>query len=890
MASGSSPSIRVKNRKPSDQKLYDTILNKMVDNPEDIPAYQIKPAETNLLQKIETQPAFYEYVIITSNALKSYFNKFVEWKKRKGIDIGVVTVEDIYSSYTGGDLISGIDDNAGKIRQYLLDAYTEGAVWALLGGGYDYNTSSMVVPIRNGCGQNRNSWNDGTNCGNIDTYKIPADLYFADFNGDWDVDANEFYGQPYMLSPPLGYGSDTPDYNPEIFVGRLLCSSRQDILNWTEKVIQYEQNPGNGDLNYLTRSFMIVSDQMEDNFTPNQAERVRSHLPSALNSGSTIWRELQNGHSGEGTVPQGPTFPTGSQIIAELNNHYGLFSTFAHGNKNGITAMSDSTNTDPWWIIQPMDEMNNNVPEVGNGFDNLTNNKFPTICYSVSCSPTPFDAFNNCPWFSGINMGQGFTILSNGGGPAFLGNTRYGWIDNSYLIYEEFADLIAAGTTNLGAAELISKSNYSGGNAHYLEYSHNLIGCPEIEIWTNTPSQFSNVTITDNGNSIMVYPGEPDVTINVRSIDNGLNYDLTAYDVSSYAFNTSVRPLFITITNHNSQFLPYTAITGGTINTNLTLWGKLKVLGNLIVSSGHTLTIESGTTLSFAGNYSLTSNGVLSALGTSDNPITFTSASGTNPSSWGTLTLNGSGASGSVISFANILYSTQVEALNVPSFEISHSTFTNNYKAVYLSSSTGTISYNTITSNSSGHVIEIENSSNITCTENDITKTNRQGHGILYGGGSGGILTRNDIQGCDWGVGAIWSSSPQSRSSYYLGRNNRIKNCNVGIKVYRLSYPVFGYGPPCDQMYNSIYSNFSKNASIGTSYSEYASGTYAMGNWWGSNPPNTSTFEVGANAYFYYSPYLTSDPWSGIPKVVADNKGVNSSLVTAGRLSSVLPV
>ena len=197
----------------------------------------------------------------------------------------------------------------------------------------------------------------------------------------------------------------TPDYNPEIFVGRLLCSSRQDILNWTEKVIQYEQNPGNGDLNYLTKSFMIVSDQMEDNFTPNQAERVRSHLPSALNSGSTIWRELQNGHSGEGTVPQGPTFPTGSQIIAELNNHYGLFSTFAHGNKNGITAMSDSTNTDPWWIIQPMDEMNNNVPEVGNGFDNLTNNKFPTICYSVSCSPTPFDAFNNCPWFSGINIG-----------------------------------------------------------------------------------------------------------------------------------------------------------------------------------------------------------------------------------------------------------------------------------------------------------------------------------------------------------------------------------------------------------------------------------------------------------------------------------------------------
>ncbi|HVO72759.1 MAG TPA: C25 family cysteine peptidase, partial [Ignavibacteriaceae bacterium] len=92
--------------------------------------------QSDILQKVEAPLPFYKYVVITSNALKNSFNKFVEWKKRKGIDIGVVTTEDIYSSYTG-DLVSGINDSTGKIRQYLKDGYYSGmTVWALLGGDY----------------------------------------------------------------------------------------------------------------------------------------------------------------------------------------------------------------------------------------------------------------------------------------------------------------------------------------------------------------------------------------------------------------------------------------------------------------------------------------------------------------------------------------------------------------------------------------------------------------------------------------------------------------------------------------------------------------------------------------------------------------------------------
>lgn len=139
MQSGKSRSIQVKMRDEKNQKIYDQILKNSVDNPNKISEYQVKPSfyKTNSVNTLN----FYEYVIITSNALKNSFNNFIEWKKRKGIDIGVVTTEEIYANYTG-DLTSGIYDDAGKVRQYLSDAYQEGTVWALLGG------DQTVVPNR----------------------------------------------------------------------------------------------------------------------------------------------------------------------------------------------------------------------------------------------------------------------------------------------------------------------------------------------------------------------------------------------------------------------------------------------------------------------------------------------------------------------------------------------------------------------------------------------------------------------------------------------------------------------------------------------------------------------------------------------------------------------
>lgn len=77
---------------------------------------------------------FYEYCVITSQDLMPAFTRLIAWKREKGLNAGVICKDDILnntyivgdtvSSYiVNGDTVSFINDDAGKIRQYLQYAY-----------------------------------------------------------------------------------------------------------------------------------------------------------------------------------------------------------------------------------------------------------------------------------------------------------------------------------------------------------------------------------------------------------------------------------------------------------------------------------------------------------------------------------------------------------------------------------------------------------------------------------------------------------------------------------------------------------------------------------------------------------------------------------------------
>ena len=304
------------------------------------------------------------------------------------------------------------------------------------------------------------------------------------------------------------------------------------------------------------------------------------------------------------------------------------------------------------------------------------------------------------------------------------------------------------------------------------------------------------------------------------------------------------------------------------------------------------MTVNPDAVIKFPANASLIVIGKLDA-----HHCTFTSTGSNTPGSWGTITLNGSGASYSTIQYATIQYGTEIDILNANNVTIQNCSILNSsMHGININGDTGSIVVNcTISNSNTAHGILVQGGANVTCRNNIINKINLNHTGVgIYSSGAV-IATQNDIRGFSWGICAIWGSTINSQLASYPNKNNRITGCSDGIVVYRNSYANLGVpidGNPYGA--NSVYDN-TFNAVIGISYPDYPSGVNAMADWWGNYYPDVNKFSIGPNAYFYYSPYLQEDPWNGIPlpsitqipdEYIADNNNISSRLVSSNNNKS----
>ena len=313
-----------------------------------------------------------------------------------------------------------------------------------------------------------------------------------------------------------------------------------------------------------------------------------------------------------------------------------------------------------------------------------------------------------------------------------------------------------------------------------------------------------------------------------------------------------------------NQFMGY-----GRINAYQALKYTLEHYGgtvaqDLTIPAGETWSFDPGVTITFTNGAYLYSYGVIQANGTASQPITFTA-----DSTGGGIYLDDSTSSGSVFNHITMqngwLDFTNTSNIIVENSTISPSQYAD---AIDFTASSGTVTNNTITiSNTSGYGIWIaEGPATVDCFDNTLTKTGSgvgTGKGIYYYWGTVGSFARNDIDGFNWGVASYWGASPDSynNATQYEQRNNRIRNCTVGLYVDDGAYLEMGNSPSNDYMWNSIYNN-TYNAKVGTQFPNTESGLEAEGNWWGTAPP-PSNYQVGSSSWFTFTNYLSSDPWAG---------------------------
>lgn len=442
---------------------------------------------------------FYEYCVITSRDLMPAFTRLIAWKREKGLNAGVVCIEDILnntyivgdtvSSYiVSGDTVSFLNDDAGKVRQYLQYAYNSGMTkYVMFGGNYE------VTPIRYGIGSSYLATSPPS-----EDDIIPSDFYFSELNSNWNKFGHQYYGQPYYDF----------DYGSELYVGRLLCTKAEEIHNYTDKLLRYELNPGNGDFSYLKKALYTQVDDMQEG---HEQDSVATQLHCIFPL-DTVFSETPSYDD------QHPTSPYGNDVIAKMNEHYGYVSWGGHGGPYNVTIKADSVNKRNFYgILSVQTNLSFIMPESANGLDKLTNKDYPMFAYSTACSITPFDIYEDHSEYP--NMGQSFTLGKDYGGPILIGNTRNGFKGCSIKMQKLFNNCMI-NDPMVGVAQNYAKLNHLNGDLkHYLCYSSNIIGCPNIRVWTDVPKLF-RASLSYNSNNYIIAANDSitDAEIDIRTI------------------------------------------------------------------------------------------------------------------------------------------------------------------------------------------------------------------------------------------------------------------------------------------------------------------------------------------------------------------------------------
>ena len=148
----------------------------------------------------------------------------------------------------------------------------------------------------------------------------------------------------------------------------------------------------------------------------------------------------------------------------------------------------------------------------------------------------PFD-------YSNLNCGKSFTIGKDYGGPAFIGYTKDVTSDYIKIIYNQFTKELKKGYYNLGKAACLSQfeaplmSSFFRDYCFYQSVAQGYLGDPSLELWTDLPQDYSNVSITRKNRSITVSGIGVDSTIVSICGNSAADISLTR---RNYVSNSSI--------------------------------------------------------------------------------------------------------------------------------------------------------------------------------------------------------------------------------------------------------------------------------------------------------------------------------------------------------------
>ncbi len=405
-------------------------------------------------------------------------------------------------------------DNQEKIRNCIIDYYqNHGTIWVLLGG------DTNVVP-------DRAVWAKSGDAGD----DLRADLYYSDLDGTWNDDGDGRWGE---------VNADNIDMYADVFVGRAPVNTTTEVTRFVDKVLTYEGAPGGALLpadyqeNMLFMAEVlwtnpwtdagICKDMIDDDSVPEQFDPITKLYQT-------------NG------------LLTKTRAIAEMNAGHNLINHNGHANWNVMSIGGSAL--------------------YRNDFDGLVNAPRFGIMYSIGCWPAAMDY--DC-------MAEHWVNAPNGGGVAFVGNSRYGWGSPGNPGYgtsdvfdrEFFNQLFNEDHDHLGVVHAAHKDAKVGEArtseyTRYCLYELNLLGDPEMRVWKREPvapavNHVDQVPLGDRSVVVTISrEGDPVGGATVFLLNDEVSVvETTSEDgIATLAVSTSVEGT-LTLTVTGQGILPY---------------------------------------------------------------------------------------------------------------------------------------------------------------------------------------------------------------------------------------------------------------------------------------------------------------------------------------------
>ena len=463
-----------------------------------------------------------------------------------------------------GDYVNGhyaYTDPPGVLRQYLKFFYmVHGTKYVLLAGS--------DIPYRE-----LNKYYD------YKWRRFHGDLYYSALNGDWK-------------------DSTKIETSPDLYVGRLLGTTPDQFEAYSDKLFRYELNPGKGDYNYLTKALYTIGKDFSGGFFNNFIQSIGGIFPTQIDL-----TEKNNNNT-----------PTGCDVLDSINYYRPSFMySLNHGAASAIrTYGKDSYNRRHFlWAIDTVkvlfDIIDNS--ETGNGLNKMLNKNHPIVYYSLCCETMPYFKTNGCD--IDINFGESFTMGKDYGGPAYLGNTIEVPLLSVLGLANAFAKRLSNGDYVLGKVDALSKADNKNDIIHFMAINHNYLGDPSLELWTDIPQVYENITTARNDSSITIsgISGESiiayysnDGTIGKARASSSITLNHVSPNSSFMVYKHNQIPYFIPlelqkVNLNKSQYVIASDVTAGNhIDTS-------RPNGNVIIPEGVEYEIEASGTVTLEDGF-----------------------------------------------------------------------------------------------------------------------------------------------------------------------------------------------------------------------------------------------------------------------------------------------